>query len=107
MPFLAQSGGRLTLGSPFEKMDSFVPLEHHETKWGKGEEGRIPRYILEGGTHFNMTATLKRKEAGTGTSGNGTGVLMKPCTDGDPRHRSPTSGLFAGSFALMFQASVH
>lgn len=107
MPSLAQSRGCLTLASPFEKMDSFVSLEHHKTKWGKGEEGRIPRHILEGRTHFNMTATLKQKEAGTGTSVNGTGVLMKPCRDGDPRRRSPTSGLFAGNFALMFRVSVH
>lgn len=32
---------------------------------------------------------------------------MKPCRDGDPRRMSPTSGLFAGSFALMFQVSAH
>lgn len=101
-----RSRGSLTGGSPFEKMDSFVSLEHHKTKWGKGEEGRIPRNILEGRAHFNMTATLKLKEAGAGTSRNGTGVRVKPCTDGDPRRRSPTSGLFAGSFALMFRVSV-
>lgn len=88
-------------------MDSFVSLEHHKTKWGEGEEGRIPRHILEGRTRLNMTVTLKGKEAGSGTSVDGTGVLVKPCTDADPRRRSPTSGLFAGSFALMFRVSVH
>lgn len=105
MASLAHSRGCLTFGSPFEKMDSFVSLEHHETKGREGEEGRIPRHVLKGRTRFNMAEILERKEAGT--SVNGTGALMKPCTDGGPRHMSPTSGLFAGSFALMFQVSVH
>lgn len=94
-------------GSPFEKVDSFVSLEHHKSKRREGEEGRVSRHILEGRTRFNMTETLKRKEARTVPSENGTGALMEPCTDGDPRHTSPTSGLFAGSFALMFQVSAH
>lgn len=88
-------------------MDSFVSLEHHKTKRCEGEEGRVSRHILKGRTCFNMTENLKQKEASTVTSENGTGVFMKPCTDGDPRHMSPTSGLFAGSFALMFQVSAH
>lgn len=102
MPSLARSRGCLIFGSPFEKMDSFVSLEHHKTKRREGEEGRVSRHILGGRTRFNMTETLKRKEARTVTSED-----VKPCTDGDPRRMSPTSGLFAGSFALMFQVSVH
>lgn len=49
-------------------MDSFVSLEHHKTKRGEGEEGRVPRHVLEGRTGFHVTATLKKgKEAGSGT----------------------------------------
>lgn len=88
-------------------MDSFVSLEHHKTKRCEGEEGWVSRHILKGRTRFNMTETLKRKEAGTVPPENGTGVFVAPCTDGDPRHMSPTSGLFAGSFALRFPVSAH
>lgn len=40
-------------------------------------------------------------------SKNSAAVLEKPCMDADQHHMSPASGLSAGNFALMFQASVH
>lgn len=40
-------GSHFTFGSPFEKMNSFVSLKHHKTKGCEGEEGWVPRHILE------------------------------------------------------------
>lgn len=86
-------------GSPFEKMDSFVSLEHHKPERGEGEEGRVPGHVLEGRRGFLHECHPRKGKRKRD-------VCRKPCTDAGPRRRSPASGLFAGSFARTFRESV-